>query len=730
MGGVAEEGEEAAAAGEEGGAEVDVSAEGTLVWLRRPNGTWWPSIVISPRDVPAGCPAPPRCAATPIMLLGRRGGPTYVDWCNLARSKRVKPFRCGELDFEQRIAKVLALAASHKSPKSYKGRYGRLEDAVLQALEIERARALEADGKGGCSATPNMGNGGTTKASSSSTHAAAGDCSTVTPPPPSPKRKRKTPNDSEDDAPKGFRRMRDLRDIGSKTVPVDLPNAGTVSSLSCDLPSVTQVKRSKPSHTTPKRKHAAADQDHPCGSARKKDRSRPLSELCNGDMWNRFRANGQKADARSMGMGSCPSSSSGTSSLDAPMDNGSSHRTSALKTDQATGTEFSCSTGLLDENFPHGNHFVETTLAARSILESDHLQAYEPFVSTKYPAWKNNKQSIDFSETDKVRTICSIDQEVSNRTRDALDHEHHKTRAVKHKTQGNEGVLSEKKPAKRSLNKPSLDCVGAVQQQRSVRKCGHEGSSQTMSNNSNCENGSVSSLVAFELPPQALPPEENALDFERPRALKPVKTLQLNSKLYDVELSSQGSDNNGRRVPLVSLMSKWNRRPVVGYPVSVEVLDDAFCLPLSNTVEPLAISSADGLQKKGKSEGLQCTVPSSRTSRAKPKSRRKTSVKEEDKLWQPHTKIPTLGKEEDKLWKPHTKISTLLKEEDKLWRPHTKKPVSSPRKMRRLSSFASNQRDGDARKSVVGKFSGPAIACIPLRVVYSRIKEALRYPAK
>lgn len=57
---------------------VDVSAEGTLVWLRRPNGSWWPSIVISPQDVPGGVAVPPRCA-TPIMLLGRRPeGPTFV----------------------------------------------------------------------------------------------------------------------------------------------------------------------------------------------------------------------------------------------------------------------------------------------------------------------------------------------------------------------------------------------------------------------------------------------------------------------------------------------------------------------------------------------------------------------------------------------------------------------------------------------------------------------------
>ncbi|TVT99025.1 hypothetical protein EJB05_55655 [Eragrostis curvula] len=129
-----------AAEAEAGSEAVDVSAEGTLVWLRRPNGTWWPSIVISPLDVPDGCPAPPRCPAVPIMLLGRRDGTTFVDWCNLERCKRVKPFRCGELDFDQRITHAQAIAASRVH---YKGKYARMEDAVLQALEIERARALK-----------------------------------------------------------------------------------------------------------------------------------------------------------------------------------------------------------------------------------------------------------------------------------------------------------------------------------------------------------------------------------------------------------------------------------------------------------------------------------------------------------------------------------------------------------------------------------------------------------
>uniref|UniRef100_A0A0A9H7Y4 Uncharacterized protein n=1 Tax=Arundo donax TaxID=35708 RepID=A0A0A9H7Y4_ARUDO len=647
------------------------------------------------------------------MLLGRRDGLTYVDWCNLDKCKRVKPFRCGELDFDQRITNALALAATGKTMTCNKGRYARMEDAVIQALEIERARALEAGNS--CSAKPTMGNG-VTGGKSSSAHAAAKESSTVIQLP-SPKRKRKTPYDSEDDVPKGSRRMRDLRDIGSKIVPMELSNAGTVSVLNVDLPSVTQAKRSKQHHATTKRKLATADRDQPCGGSRKKDKSRPLSELCNGDMWNGFRSNGQNADEHFMGMGSCSSSSSGTSSLGTSLDKTSSHRNGAYKTDQAKGTQISCMTGLLSDDFLHGDDVVETPRAARSDLKADHLQPYQPLTSTKCPTWKHNKQSTDYSKANKpspckhrnikVKSLNSVDQDRNNRTRNVSEHEHHKTRAVKHKAPGNEIVFLEKKTAKHSLNKPAepgfsmhlavlpadLDCVGAVQQQHYERKCDHEGSSEIKSNGSNCENGSISSLV-FELPLQVLPPQQRALDLERCRAGKPIKTLHLNSTLYDVELCVQGSTNKGHRVPLVSLMSKWNRKPVVGYPVSVEVSDDVFSQPLSSTVvhQP-ATSSVDGLLKKDKTEGL---MPSSHTYQAKPKSRRKTSRKEEDKLWQ----------------------------------PHTKKQASSPRKMRRLSSFAPSHRDGDDRKSAVGKVCGATIACIPLQVVFSRINEALSFPVK
>ncbi|CAL4902447.1 unnamed protein product [Urochloa decumbens] len=724
MGGLPKKEEDAAEP--EGSPEVDVSAAGTLVWLRRPNGTWWPSIVVSPQDVPGGAP---RCAATPIMLLGRRrDGQTFVDWCNLDRCKRVKPFRCGELDFEQRIINAQELAATG-SCNYHKGRNARMEDAVLQALDIERERALDPASNSylhGGTRSPNakseMPNGqvkaAAAKDPSSTIH------SPLPLPPPPPKRKRKTPYDSEDDAPKGSRRMRDLSDIGSKTVPpMEFPHASTISVPKYDdLPNVDQVKTSVQSHPSAKRKLAAALQDQPCGIPRKKDRSRPLSELCNGDIWNGSRSNGHKADGHFLGASAatCSSSSSGTSTLDSSLETTSCHRSAAFKTDQSKGTEMSCMTRLITNDLHRRDEFVETPLAGVSVLEPDHLQKYQPCSLAKHPTWKHNMQANDCNKAVKcdrknikMRSISSVDQEGNNRTKDSDKHKHHKARTVKHKPPRDEVVLLEKRLDKSSLNKPSggdakmhlavipadLDCVGAVEQQRSKIKCDPEESSETLSNRSNCDSGSISSLV-FELPLQVLPPQKKALGLKICHGAKPIKTLHLNSTLYNVDLNVLGSSNNGRRAPLVSLMSKWNRKPIVGYPVTVEVRDDVFGRPLSSRGEQqAATSSVDGIiPNRDETEGLQCRVPSPpQACRAKPKSRSK---------------------------KPSEK------DMDKLWQPHTKKPASSSRKMRRLSSFASGQKDGDDSKSAVGKVSGATIACIPLRAVFSRINEALSFPVK
>jgi hypothetical protein len=200
----------------------------------------------------------------------------------------------------------------------------------------------------------------------------------------------------------------------------------------------------------------------------------------------------------------------------------------------------------------------------------------------------------------------------------------------------------------------------------------------------------------------------------RCHSVKPTKTLQLNSSIYDVEISAQGvcsSNSKGGRVPLVSLMSRSSRRPVVGYPVSVEVLDDTEPCPPAPSIhdDRPSTSNTDGPAKE---EEAAAAAPqhegvggrrAAQVTQAKAKSRRKAAS-------------------EDESWRPHTKNS------------HLAAAAASPRKMRRLSSFAPSQRRGgrDRRTAVAAELcsNGPALACVPLRLVFSRIHEALSYSGK
>ncbi|CAO2170336.1 unnamed protein product [Urochloa humidicola] len=104
------------------GADAEV---GALVWVRRRNGSWWPGRILGMDELPENVVIPPRSAGTPIKLLGRPDG--SIDWYNLEKSKRVKPFRCGEYD--ECIEKAKALAHQQKKPPTV----GRI--SILQKLK-------------------------------------------------------------------------------------------------------------------------------------------------------------------------------------------------------------------------------------------------------------------------------------------------------------------------------------------------------------------------------------------------------------------------------------------------------------------------------------------------------------------------------------------------------------------------------------------------------------------
>ncbi|KAE9612847.1 putative PWWP domain-containing protein [Lupinus albus] len=86
------------------------SGVGSIVWVRRRNGSWWPG-----------------------QILASTSPDATVDWYNLKKSKCVKPFRCGE--FDRCIERV---ESTQCMPLKKREKYARREDAILHALELER----------------------------------------------------------------------------------------------------------------------------------------------------------------------------------------------------------------------------------------------------------------------------------------------------------------------------------------------------------------------------------------------------------------------------------------------------------------------------------------------------------------------------------------------------------------------------------------------------------------
>lgn len=118
---------------------------GSIVWVRRRNGSWWPGKILGPDELSASHLISPR-SGTPVKLLGREDA--SVDWYNLEKSKRVKAFRCGEFDeLIQRAETSLGM------PPKKREKYARREDAILHALELEKQQLDERYGGLGCSST-------------------------------------------------------------------------------------------------------------------------------------------------------------------------------------------------------------------------------------------------------------------------------------------------------------------------------------------------------------------------------------------------------------------------------------------------------------------------------------------------------------------------------------------------------------------------------------------------
>uniref|UniRef100_M8CKM0 Uncharacterized protein n=1 Tax=Aegilops tauschii TaxID=37682 RepID=M8CKM0_AEGTA len=395
-----------------------------------------------------------------------------------------------------------------------------------------------------------------------------------------------------------------------------------------DAAAAAAAKRSKVPPTVDQ-----VDNNLPCGALRKKDRSRPLSELCNGvkpsngldtslDKFKPEQTNGvngappplpprgaRKKD-RSRPLSELCNGVKPSNGLDTSLDK--------FKPEQTNGVNgASCAPRPLDHAFARGpgDQPVDAPIAAAaSILKADHLHAHQPCAPTKAPpTWECTKRAPNCSKdgmssqcdsrNPKKKTTSSAGHEGGGRTR--------KGRTAKHKAAPiNEVILLKRRTAKSAATPDEDDkslvvmlpdaLVHAALRQRSEIKCEPEEPSGTIGrHHSNGKTGSVPPVVSEPAPPQRR-------DLRCHVAVKPTKTLQLNPSLYDVEISSGPGCSGGSK-------GRSSRRPVVGYPMSVEVLDAARCHPPAPSVDGVRDAvrchppapSVDGEEDDGQSKAAE-----------------------------------------------------------------------------------------------------------------------------
>lgn len=166
----------------------------------------------------------------------------------------------------------------------------------------------------------------------------------------------------------------------------------------------------------------------------------------------------------------------------------------------------------------------------------------------------------------------------------------------------------------------------------------------------------------------------------------PGRTFCTASKLFDVKLEVK-ANYRPQHVPLVSLMSKLNGKAIVGHPLTAELLSDGYC---------------DRLISSNECDSTHVTVLKA----AKPVYLPLRNLEA--------VRVPRLMKTQ-----PHFSTNRSLK---------LRKCGLLSKKTRKLSSLTGN-KDED-RKPVMEKPKGPVIACIPLKLVFSRINEAVNGSAR
>lgn len=164
----------------------------------------------------------------------------------------------------------------------------------------------------------------------------------------------------------------------------------------------------------------------------------------------------------------------------------------------------------------------------------------------------------------------------------------------------------------------------------------------------------------------------------------PIRGYDPDSSLYDAHLEVKASYRS-HHVPYISLMSKLNGRAIIGHPITVKVLDESVC---------------DHLLRGGSGSKLKILKDDIQNNSADLE----------------HTHVGLKANTNQGSGQNSVKN---LKESKS---PNTRKNGLTSKKIRRLSSITGPQkRFQNEKNKLVEKVKGPVIACVPLKVVFSRI---------
>lgn len=587
------------------------------------------------------------------------------------------------------------------------------------------------------------------------------------------KKRWRTPNDPEDDTTKGMKRMRDLHDLGIgimlKREPngclrtkgfhdPTLPDTGSLgeSDFDNDFSADTPINSSRDSCSSLKLKQPLAGQAYE--SLKKKCRRRSLAEVWMGPSKGKIQSLGHQSAI------SEESSLQGVTGLQVRVDNYNLKKkdSAVALADSPNCSGTSCEEALLNTHENAGNAGSGCTnfpVGAKESLFSDILEFIDNDISDRFI----NVPIVAGENTADLHPafVTCPSEKLSIITEEGSDHCIH-TGPPSHVNEGLGEACSTSSSTRVDDMRQKIDISASewhtkgkrnarhlslnkhVDSKISVDRAGQSGfclanrnipkeatnctSDESLTPDSSCqqikcmavsevcdatgdqipntslvdagktnfesENGHanlVDDLNAFSSVPCALP-SNGVLDCTlSTRVSLPPRQIRLpsryrdseSSRLYDVEVTVQ-SNYQGQRVPLVSLRSKFNGQAILGHPVTVEIVESGRGLFNRSMKKLLSDRSKTVTKPQAKSAGHEKScAPMSRS----PWSNRK----------------PSSGK----------------------------KSGFSPRKIRRLSSFAMDHKvKEDRRKLVVEKIGGPAVSCIPLRLVFSRLNEALNSSAR